>query len=260
MQGFDHHSGEYLDIEGAKIYYEVIGNKNGQPLLFLHGALGNIEEFNDIILDLSQEYKIIGIDNRGHGKSALGSQELSYELLQKEVEAILAHLNISVLNIFGFSNGGTIAYRLAAFTRLNIKKIITVGSPWHNKQAKRLIDVFKNLTVDHWKEECYSDYESYQKLNPEPDVRRIFKSVINMALDQSDKGRPNENIKNILCPMLITRGESDPIVSNSDIVELSKILNEVEILNISSASHKAFHEQPKVFREKLNAFLSNNAV
>jgi len=260
MCRFNHNSGEYLGVGDAKIYYEITGKMTGEPMLFLHGGLGNMEEFNDILPEVCEKYKIIGIDNRGHGRSTLGSQELSYELLQKEVEAILAHLNISVLNIFGFSNGGTIAYRLAAFTRLNIKKIITVGSPWHNKQAKRLIDVFKNLTVDHWKEECYSDYESYQKLNPEPDVRRIFKSVINMALDQSDKGRPNENIKNILCPMLITRGESDPVVSNSDIIELSNILNDVEIFNISSASHKAFHEQPKVFLEKLNAFLSNNAA
>lgn len=54
MQGFNHNSGEYLDIDDAKIYYEVIGNKNAPVLLCLHGGLGNIEIFNDIISELPE--------------------------------------------------------------------------------------------------------------------------------------------------------------------------------------------------------------
>lgn len=82
MRSFDHISGKYFDIDDAKIYYEVIGDKKNPSLLFLHGALGNIEDFNDVIAELPDKFRIIGIDSRGHGKSTLGSKELTYELLQ----------------------------------------------------------------------------------------------------------------------------------------------------------------------------------
>ena len=36
MRTFDHNSGEYLDIDGARIYYEVIGNENSPALLVLY--------------------------------------------------------------------------------------------------------------------------------------------------------------------------------------------------------------------------------
>ena len=39
MGTFDHDSGEHLTVDGARIYYEVCGNKDGPPLLFLHGGV-----------------------------------------------------------------------------------------------------------------------------------------------------------------------------------------------------------------------------
>ena len=41
-----------------------------------------------------------------------------------EVEKILKALGVSELNILGYSNGGTVAYRLAAFSNLKIKKML----------------------------------------------------------------------------------------------------------------------------------------
>lgn len=256
MQGFNHYTGKYFELDDAKIYYEIIGNKNGPVLLCLHGSLGNIEVFNDVIPELREEFKIIGIDNRGHGMSTLGStQALSYEFLQKEVEAVLRHLNIEDLNILGFSNGGTIAYRLAALSKLKIKKLITIGSPWCTKHVERSIDAFSKITVDVWKEYCRVDYEQYQKLNPEPNINHIFELAKNMALDKTEKGRPNERVKNITCPLLSIRGESDPIVSYQDIQELAEIVAKTQLFNVSSAGHEALKDQPKLLSEKLKSFL-----
>jgi pimeloyl-ACP methyl ester carboxylesterase len=148
MQGFNHISGQFLETSGAKIYYEITGNPSAPVLLFLHGGLGTIEFFNPIISKFAKDYKIIGIDNRGHGKSTLGSQELSYELLQKEVESVLEHLKIDNLSIVGFSNGGTIAYRLAALSSLKITKLVTIGAPWRSIQDEQSREAYSKLTLD----------------------------------------------------------------------------------------------------------------
>jgi pimeloyl-ACP methyl ester carboxylesterase len=258
MHGFDHNSGEYLNVDGLQIYYEVIGNKTAPALLFLHGGLGNIEIFNNIITRLPDKFRIIGVDNRGHGKSTLNSQALSYAFLQNDVEVVLKHLNVDEVTIIGFSNGGTIAYRLAALTNLKINKIVTIGSPWRTKNIEQLKSFFSKITCEHWKIQCPSDYEDYQKLNPQPDINRIFKLVVDMALDTSDQGRPNEYVKGISCPLLITRGENDPVISNSDISELASMVKNAETFNIPCAGHEAFVEQPQAFVEKLKQFLTDN--
>jgi pimeloyl-ACP methyl ester carboxylesterase len=94
MRNFDHNSGKNIEIDGAKIYYEAVGSENSPVLLVLHGGFGNLEDFNTILPDLDKDFRVIGIDSRGQGKSTLGTKELTYERIQKDVERVLEHLDI----------------------------------------------------------------------------------------------------------------------------------------------------------------------
>ena len=173
---FDHNSGEHLDIGNAKIYYEIKGKENNPVLLFLHGGFGNIEDFNGIIQNLEQEYRIIGIDSRGQGKSTLGSSKLSYEQIQKDVTLILGKIGIDTLNIIGLSDGGIVAYRIASLTSLNILKLVTIGSRWHIKNTQPSRELFLNVTGESWRKKFPQTYEDYQRLNPEPNFDVLAKS------------------------------------------------------------------------------------
>jgi pimeloyl-ACP methyl ester carboxylesterase len=257
MRGFDHVSGNHIDIDDAKIYYEMIGNESHPPILFLHGGLGNIEDFNEIITKLPNKFRVIGVDSRGHGKSTLGSKDLTYELLQNDIELIINHLNIKKFNILGFSNGGTIAYRLASFTNLPIEKLITIGAPWSNQHVQHLFQAYSELTSDIWKEACPSVFETYQRVNPHPEFDKLFRQSTKMALDISPASRPNTAVKNIHCPTLIMRGENDPVVSASDIIELAKLIENARILNIPYAGHEAFQDQAQVLTEELLNFIGD---
>ena len=158
MKNFDHNSGEYLEIDDAKIYYEITGNKDRPVLLLLHGAFGNIEDFNTILPDLVNEFKIIGIDSRGQGKSTLGSKTLSYEQIQKDVECILAYLQVDTLSVIGFSDGGIAAYRLASLTSLNIEKLVTIGSDWHFKNTESMREIYLKITGESWRKKFPATY------------------------------------------------------------------------------------------------------
>lgn len=220
---FNHKSNTYVDIDDARIYYEEIGDKNLPVLLLLHGGLNDIEIFNAFLEVFPKQFRIIGIDSRGHGMSTIGSYELTYLLLQKEVEIILKYLGIDQFSILGFSNGGTIAYRLAAYSNLRVDKIVTIGSPWSMKHLDHLIPMFSRIKVKDWKHQCPHDYARYQKLNPEPNIDQIFNQVMQLALDMSPRGRPNESVKNIKSSILAIRGEHDPIVSKENLDELCSL-------------------------------------
>lgn len=247
MIKFDHISGNYLKIEKAKIYYEITGSSNKPTLLFLHGGFGNIKEFNGILPELEQEYTIIGIDSRGQGKSTPGSKRLSYQRIQKDVEQVLNHLNIDTLSIISFSDGGIVGYRLAAKTSLNIEKFVTVGANWHSKNLESVKDLFQSITAESWRAKFPETYEAYQRLNPQPDFETLTEAMISMWLDSGSSGCPNEDVKNITCPLLIVRGDDDHLISRGVSFELSKLVENSMLLNIPFAGHVAFMIRWKYF-------------
>ncbi len=255
MRNFDHYSGQCLQTDGARIYYEAVGNEDSPALLFLHGGFGNLEDFNIILSDLDKDFRVIGIDSRGQGQSTLGEQELTYEQIQKDVERVLEHLNIDTLSIIGFSDGGITAYRLASLTSLNVEKLVTIGSRWHLKNTEPTREIYLKITGESWREKFPATYDAYQKLNPEPDFDFIAQSLIKMWLDANPSGYPNEAVKNISCPLLIVRGDDDHLVSREAVVELSKLVKNSRLLNIPFAGHAAFEEQKEIFMISLNEFL-----
>ena len=91
---FKHQDGRFVEVDGAKIYFEQAGKRGGLPIVFLHGGLGSMEDFLPIVGRMSESYWCIGIDSRGHGGSTLGEGELNYERLMKDAKCVLSHLGV----------------------------------------------------------------------------------------------------------------------------------------------------------------------
>lgn len=235
MKNFDHNTGQYFSIDKAKIYYEETGISTQPVLLMLHGGVGTIEDFNPILQDLFDNYRIIGIDSRGQGKSTTGNENLTYELLQNDVEALLHSLNIDSLSIIGFSDGGIVAYRLAAFSSLKIFKLVTIGSRWNINDTLLIKETFLKITPENWKQKFPETFTTYQKLNPEPNFNNLTVQLISMWLDPATTGQPNENIKKINVPLLIVRGDTDHLLSRKSAMEIAKQIKSSTLLNIPFA-------------------------
>jgi pimeloyl-ACP methyl ester carboxylesterase len=255
MMNFDHRSGKHLDIDGVRIYFEATDNVNSPTLLVLHGGFGTMEDFNTVLSGLSKKYRVVGIDSRGQGKSMLGEQPLTYERIQKDVECVLEHLGIDTLSIIGFSDGGITAYRLASLTALKIEKLVTIGSRWHLKNTESARVLLSKVTGEGWRTKFPDTYQTYQKLNPEPDFDLLAQSLVSMWLDSNPSGYPKA-IKNISCPLLIVRGDDDHLISRETVFELSEIVKTSRLLNIPFAGHAAFEDQKEIFMISLNEFLN----
>jgi pimeloyl-ACP methyl ester carboxylesterase len=257
MKLFDHKSGEYVEAGGGKIYFEEIGDRSKQPLLLLHGGFGNMEDFNGIIPLLDDEYRIIGIDRRGQGKSTLGGGMLTYESIQKDVALILHKLDVTNPYILGFSDGGIVAYRLASLSALEIKKLITIGASWHSKSLHATRNILAGITAEKWKVKFPETFEKYQSINPEPDFEKLTTSMVKMWIDENETGHPDENVRNIHCPTLIIRGDKDHLVSRESVFELSTLIRGADLANIPFAGHEVHAEQKEVLMKFVNAFLRN---
>lgn len=255
MKIFNHQSGQYANIDKAKIYFETIGDIEKPILLMLHGGFGTIEDLNSIVSYLSNEFYIIGIDSRGHGKSTLGDKKLTYQQIQFDVESILKDLGIDTVNIIGFSDGGVVGYRIASSSNIKVNKLITMGASWREEDIVEVEDMLKTITPQSAKEIFHDNFELYQKLNPESDFDKLTKANVDMWLDKSQTGHPNKNVKNISAKTLLIRGDNDFLVSLESLSQLKNEINDSSFLNVSFSEHEVDKEQPQIIEIMIKVFL-----
>jgi pimeloyl-ACP methyl ester carboxylesterase len=251
---FNHKTGKYLEVDGANIYYEEIENRGKPTLLFLHGGFGNMEDFNSILPMFADEYHIVGIDSRGHGKSTMGTSKLTYRRLQLDMEAVVNHLQLKDIHIIGFSDGGIVAYRLAAANSIPLRKIITIGATWSLSDAELTEKIVEDITLEDWKGYFF---DFYQLLNPQPDFDRFTTCIIEMWTDKTEDGYPLESVENITVPTLIIRGNDDDAITLESAVELASKIEKSVLFNIPFAPHDAHTKYPQFFELVAKEFLND---
>src|SRR5215510_7524122 len=85
-------AGHYVDIDGTKIYYEIYGT--GKPLVMLHGGVyGYIDEFTPFIPKLAENFQVICIATRGHGKSEMGKDPFTYKQRADDAYKVIRSIN-----------------------------------------------------------------------------------------------------------------------------------------------------------------------
>ena len=87
--------------------YKVEGN--GKSLIFIHGLSDNLLYWEFLAANLKDDYEVIRFDLRGHGESELGDDEITIGSYVEDLNDLLDDLNISNVNLIGFSLGGAIA-------------------------------------------------------------------------------------------------------------------------------------------------------
>ena len=254
---FSHTTGSLIACGDADIYVEEIGRSELSALVMLHGGFGNIEDLNTITPALCRQFRLIGIDSRGHGKSNLGNTDLSYELLADDLAQVIETLQLKEFNIFGFSDGGIAAYRYAVRKNPELKKIISVGARWEMSKEDPAWEMLFGMTGDLWKQMFPHSYESYMRLNPKPDFDRFAEAVVSMWTDLSSSGHPRDLMAQITNEMLVVRGDNDPLTTLDSIAKLRGISKNTNIFNIPFAEHVAFDDATDVFLMAVDRFFDS---
>lgn len=131
-------SGELLVGDGHRVYWEVSGNPEGKPVVFLHGGPGSgTSPWQRRFFD-PEKYRIVLLDQRGCGKSTPHASEPEADLrhittahLIADIELLRRNLGIDRWQVFGGSWGSALALAYAqacpdAVTELVLRGIFTL--------------------------------------------------------------------------------------------------------------------------------------
>jgi proline iminopeptidase len=111
------HEQGMLDVgDGQRIYWEVSGNPDGKPAVFLHGGPGAGSRPGQRRWFDPAAYRIVQFDQRGSGRSTPSASDPGRDLaantthhLVRDMEALREHLGIDRWLVAGASWGVTLA-------------------------------------------------------------------------------------------------------------------------------------------------------
>src|SRR5262249_15534415 len=122
-------AGNYANVNGIKMYYEIHGE--GKPLVLIHGGGSTIESNYGYILPLfAQHYKVIAVELQAHGHTSDRDAPETFEQDADDVAALLKQLDISKANILGFSNGGSTTMQIAIRHPGLVNKIVIASGAY----------------------------------------------------------------------------------------------------------------------------------
>jgi pimeloyl-ACP methyl ester carboxylesterase len=101
----------FTTSDKAHIYFEEHGK--GQPLVFIPGFMCSTVFFRRNIEGLSRHYRIILMDQRGHGRSSKTLANNTICRCAQDVKELIDHLHLEDVVLFGWSLGGAVAAQYA---------------------------------------------------------------------------------------------------------------------------------------------------
>lgn len=242
-----------VDVQGAQIYYAIYGKALGptDPVVLLHGGLGNADHFAFQMPALIDKFRVIVIDSRGQGRSTLSKAKLSYHAMASDVIAVLDKLEVKQAAIVGWSDGGEIALDLAIHEPARVSKIFVVGANYDAAGSKPRRGP-SSPTFEAYAAKCKADH---QKLSGKP---RSFDAVIDALLPvwRNPAGFTKAQLKAIQAPSMIALGDHDEIIVLDQIKEMALLIPNGQATVFKDASHFVMWQDPESFNKALVAFLT----
>ncbi|MFN8471008.1 MAG: alpha/beta hydrolase [Anaerolineae bacterium] len=118
--------GNYAPVNGLNLYYEIHGA--GQPLVLLHGGLGSIEMFGDLLPQLAEGRQVVAVDLQAHGRTADIDRPMRLELMADDIAALIEHLGLERVDVMGYSLGGGVAWQTAIRHPQLVRRLVTVSA------------------------------------------------------------------------------------------------------------------------------------
>jgi pimeloyl-ACP methyl ester carboxylesterase len=240
----------YAPVNGQQIYYEIRGT--GKPLVLLHGGLLTIDlSFGQLLEPLAASRQVIAVELQGHGHTADTGRPMTIEALAGDVVALLDHLGIGEVDLFGYSLGGLVAYAVAVGAPARVGRLIVASADPHRPPGRESVPLGEDRMPTA--ADFQAMREAYDAVAPDPAHFDEFAARAS-AMVHEFPGWTDE-LRSLRAPTLLIFGDRDfsPL---SDVAELLGLLPDAQLAVLPAATHMGVMRRPAELLALITPFLA----
>jgi pimeloyl-ACP methyl ester carboxylesterase len=250
----------YAPVNGLQLYYEIHGPETpGQPpLVLLHGGGDTIgTSFAKILPLLARTRRVIAFEQQGFGHTAdIPDRPFTFEQSADDTAALLAYLKIPHADLFGFSNGGTIALQVAMRHPKVVRRLVVITAIFRRSGvAPEFWAGMKNAKPEMMPK-VLSD--AYLAVAPHPEALESF--FYKCAYRMRDfQDIPDDALRRITAPTLAISSDHD-VMRPEHALELARLLPQGQAAIIPGAGHMEITSRTDVLLPMIDTFLGAAAT
>ena len=236
---------KYIKIGGHQIW-SVKWQKNGEPVVLLHGGLSHTAKWEKKILPaVAATHEPFAYDRTAHGYTKVRPGYMHFDFQVKELVAFIKTVIKKPVHIIGWSDGGNIGL-LAAIKRPDlIKSLVGIGMNYTYDAGLS----FDLNTVEASEEEI-ANFVKMTKQDP-----KLLLEIKQKAFKvwASEPKLKLAKLKKIKCPVLVLAGDDEPFNSKMTF-EMYEAIPNGRLAVIPGASHAVVNEKTKLMQEVIKDF------
>ena len=272
---------KFVDANGMRFHYLEWGNPDNPPMLLLHGFAQTCHSWDFVALGFSDNYRVIVLDQRGHGDSDWASDgDYSPETQQKDISGVVNELGLENFVLMGLSMGGRNSFTYAANNSGKVKALVVVdAAPQNMQQGTQNIRSF--VQQDDELDSVDAFVERVLQYNPRRDPQQVRGSIMHnikelpsgkwtwkydralrspgrrMGSDAETEKRLWGYLETLQCPTLLVRGGGSDIVAMDTADRMHQAIPNSRLATIDGAGHLVMGDSPSGFQSAVTDFLAS---
>ncbi len=265
----------FVDVDGLRLHYLDWGG-SAPPLVMLHGFSGHAHTWDRTAAVLSNQYRVLALDQRGHGDSEwaprYGSKPLVTDLLH-----FLDALKLNKVVLMGLSMGGNVAYLFAAMYPERVERlvILDIGPEISSIGVDRIARSTAESDVFASEEEAVARARAANARPTDADLRhrvvhnlrRLPNGTLTFKWDKALRDgtaiRDEPTVaerwaawRAVRCPTLLVRGDDSDILSPETAQRMLEENPNVTLVTVPDCGHSITLERPDGLREAMTPWLA----
>jgi esterase len=259
-----------------KFHYLDWGNPDATTMLLLHGLCCEAHYWDFFARNLSQDYHVIALNQRGHGESSWAGN-YTLEQYADDLALFIEGLDLQDIILIGHSQGAINALLCTANHPDRVARLVLVDNgPEINME---FVGKVQN-GLAHFPASCDSEEQAIRQImklespgysrdyaqhlvrhtmKPDGTGRLTFKydpELRNSELVELDWLWPY--LKKITCPILVVHGMESPLLLQEGARKMADMLPNVSLVDIAHAGHFVMGENPEAFEAAIRDFLNDD--
>ncbi|OGB67137.1 MAG: 2-succinyl-6-hydroxy-2,4-cyclohexadiene-1-carboxylate synthase [Caldithrix sp. RBG_13_44_9] len=258
----------------SDLHYQLDGSPGKPLLVFLHGFLGSVDDWNFAVDHFVSDYCCLRIDLPGHGQTRLADPaQYAMPSTARLLIELLDKLKMSQAHLLGYSMGGRLALYLGVhYPDRFLKIILESASPGledsreqkqRQEQDERLAQALEKKELEQFLREWYN-LPLFQNLSLHPSFREMFQrrlqnDPLDLARSLRQMGTGSQpslwsRLSEVQLPVLLLAGEKDQKFRDLAI-QMQERNSQFRISVVESCGHTIHFENEKRFLQEAAEFL-----